>query len=201
MPPEPIGGIFNARFQSGRFIETIPPTNAVTSIPVLLRNPTYPVRLQWNIGRENNAKYWLSMPNQKKLALTASGSTQVQSAASGALLLIAQATQPCPPATRADRGDEVNESMPMPSQYSLAQNYPNPFNPPTQIRYDLPEPTHVRLAVFNVLGQEVQVLLDEAEDAGYKTANFDASKWPSGVYFYRLQAGNFTAVKKMILAK
>ncbi len=92
-------------------------------------------------------------------------------------------------------------SIQIPPSFSLQQNYPNPFNPTTRFEYTLPTAEHVTLRVYNVLGQEVATLVDDELDPGYKSISFDASSLPSGIYFYRLQAGNFTAVKKMILAK
>jgi len=95
--------------------------------------------------------------------------------------------------------EEVSSSIP--DAYALEQNYPNPFNPVTSIRYTLPKSEHVRLSVFNMLGQEVAVLVDESQEAGYKTISFDASNLPSGVYSYRLTAGRFTDTKTMLLLK
>lgn len=89
----------------------------------------------------------------------------------------------------------------VPVAYSLGQNYPNPFNPVTEIKYGLPEDVTVLLKVYNVLGQEVLTLVNEFQSAGYKTVSFEANTLPSGVYFYRLQAGTFTELKKMLLAK
>jgi hypothetical protein len=83
----------------------------------------------------------------------------------------------------------------------LHSNFPNPFNPVTDIRYDLPEDMHVTLKVYDVLGKEVANLVDEVQSAGYKSAMFDGSGFPSGVYFYRLTAGTFVEMKKMIFAK
>jgi hypothetical protein len=89
----------------------------------------------------------------------------------------------------------------MPAAFSLSQNYPNPFNPATSFSYDLPKASHVRLEVFNVLGQKVATLVDAMQSAGVYNAEWDASAHASGVYFYRLNAGNFTETRKMLLLK
>ncbi|MBC8043157.1 MAG: T9SS type A sorting domain-containing protein [Rhizobacter sp.] len=85
--------------------------------------------------------------------------------------------------------------------YSLSQNYPNPFNPATRISFSLPSAGLVKLKVYDVLGRVVKVLVDEKRDAGRYEVSFDASRFASGVYFYRLQSGNFIQSKKMILVK
>lgn len=95
----------------------------------------------------------------------------------------------------------VHNTTSTPTSYSLAQNYPNPFNPTTTISFDLPEFSHVRLVVYDVLGREVQTLLDGERSAGHYQISFDASKLPSGLYLYRITAGTFTEVRKMILMK
>jgi hypothetical protein len=89
----------------------------------------------------------------------------------------------------------------IPKAFALQQNYPNPFNPSTTIRYDLPKTSHVTLKVFNALGQEVVTVTDELQEEGHKAVEFDASHLPSGVYFYRLQAGDFVQTKKLILLR
>ncbi len=88
-----------------------------------------------------------------------------------------------------------------PSSYVLAQNYPNPFNPVTTIKYELPKTEYVTLTVYNIMGQVVTKLVDRTVEAGYHEAVWDASKLASGVYIYKLTAGNFTSVKRMMLVK
>jgi photosystem II stability/assembly factor-like uncharacterized protein len=85
--------------------------------------------------------------------------------------------------------------------YQLAQNYPNPFNPATKIRYSIPQQSYVVLKVYNALGQEVMTLIDGAQKPGIHTVQFDARNLASGIYFYRITAGDFVNVKKMMLLK
>jgi hypothetical protein len=89
----------------------------------------------------------------------------------------------------------------VPQRFSLAQNYPNPFNPSTTIKYELPKSSHVSLSVYDILGREVSLLVNERRDAGVYEVKFDGSNLASGVYFYRLQAGDFVAAKKLLLIK
>jgi len=89
----------------------------------------------------------------------------------------------------------------IPSMYDLEQNYPNPFNPTTTINYSLPQQGMVTLKVYNIIGQEVGTLVNGYRNAGTHSVAFNAQQLSSGVYFYRLQAGNFSSVKKMLLLK
>ena len=89
----------------------------------------------------------------------------------------------------------------IPATYSLAQNYPNPFNPTTVISFQLPVTSRTTLRIYDVLGREVVTLVDEVRPAGTYTLRWDAAQNSSGIYFYRLQAGNFTATKKLVLLK
>ena len=88
-----------------------------------------------------------------------------------------------------------------PTQFELTQNYPNPFNPSTVINYSIPVNGMVSLKVFNVLGQEVATLVNEMQTVGNYKATFNATSLSSGVYFYKIEAGNFTSVKKMMFLK
>ncbi|MBL7034076.1 MAG: T9SS type A sorting domain-containing protein, partial [Candidatus Delongbacteria bacterium] len=99
--------------------------------------------------------------------------------------------------------DEEGVSTPVtsPLDYSLAQNYPNPFNPTTTIEFSLPVVTSVQLLIYDVTGRRVAVLVDDALAAGNHQVRFEAGGLPSGIYFYKMQAGAYWAVKKMILIK
>ncbi|GEM_PF-2308220 len=93
----------------------------------------------------------------------------------------------------------INEGIP--KETKLKGNYPNPFNPVTRIAYDLKEDVLVRIIVYDILGREVQTLVNEIQSAGSKEIAFDGSHLPSGMYFYKFSAGKYHAVKKFILAK
>jgi aminopeptidase N len=93
------------------------------------------------------------------------------------------------------------EILPIPVEYSLKQNYPNPFNPSTTIEYTIPQNGFVSLKVFNVLGKEVATLVNGQNESGKHKVEFDASSLNSGVYFYRIESGNFVETKKLVLLK
>jgi hypothetical protein len=87
------------------------------------------------------------------------------------------------------------------SQFYLSQNYPNPFNPVTNIRYQIPKSSFVTLKVYDALGNEVEVLVNEEKPAGSYTVSFDGGKLSSGIYFYKLDSGSYKATRKLILLK
>ena len=89
----------------------------------------------------------------------------------------------------------------VPGKYSLSQNYPNPFNPSTTISYALPVARFVSLKIYDMMGREVADLVNTNQDAGFYSVKFDGSKLSSGIYFYKMKSGDFTAVKKLILMK
>ena len=97
--------------------------------------------------------------------------------------------------------EKENAEEQVQSSYSLNQNYPNPFNPSTKISYSLPEANFVTLKIYDMLGREVSTLVNEMKPAGTFEAEFDASKLSSGTYVYKLNAGGYQTVKKMILTK
>jgi len=98
-------------------------------------------------------------------------------------------------------GVEENEPIAIPKTFALRQNYPNPFNPSTTIQYDLPTNKMVSLRVYDLLGREVVTLVEKRQEAGSYQVVFDAVNLPSGIYFYRLTAGDFVSSRKMLLIK
>jgi hypothetical protein len=98
-------------------------------------------------------------------------------------------------------GSVVWEQATLPVEYALEQNYPNPFNPVTTIGYSLPRDSKVCLTVSNILGETVDVLVNDIQQAGRYTVQFDASALSSGVYFYRIEAGDFKQIRKMVVLK
>jgi hypothetical protein len=88
-----------------------------------------------------------------------------------------------------------------PTEFLLYQNYPNPFNPTTIITYQIKESDYVQLKVYDVLCHEVALLIDKVQASGYYQVTFDGNNFSDGIYFYRLQCGNYVDVKKMVLVK
>ncbi|MBN2412213.1 right-handed parallel beta-helix repeat-containing protein [candidate division KSB1 bacterium] len=101
---------------------------------------------------------------------------------------------------KTDTGIE-NEGLGIPVEFSISQNYPNPFNPVTSIRYGLPSNSEVTITVHNALGQQIEVLVEGFQRAGYHNVVWNAVNYGSGVYFYKIKAGSFTQIRKAILTK
>lgn len=95
----------------------------------------------------------------------------------------------------------VENNIQKPIDYSLSQNYPNPFNPNTTISYQIPKAGKVSLKVYDILGKEVAVLVEEYKEIGKYIVNFNGSNLASGIYMYKLEAGNFVSTKKLVLMK
>jgi hypothetical protein len=96
---------------------------------------------------------------------------------------------------------DVVEVEVVPDQYALSQNYPNPFNPSTTIQFSLPKQTHLKINLYNMLGEQVATLAEGMFESGYHKVTFNTSNLPSGTYIYRLESSDFVQVKKMILMK
>jgi len=93
--------------------------------------------------------------------------------------------------------DEINS----PNEFSLLQNYPNPFNPATTITWSQPIQANVTISIYDILGNEIETICDQETSSGKHSINFSAKDLPSGIYFYKIIAGNFISTKKMILLK
>ena len=101
----------------------------------------------------------------------------------------------CSPVASAPEQEET------PGAFRLGQNYPNPFNPSTRIDFDLSRQSHVKLEVYNTLGQSVALVINEVRQAGHYSVGFDGGNLGSGVYFYRLQAGGFVQTRKLVVLR
>ena len=118
-------------------------------------------------------------------------------------------SRPMPSGTRPDIGAQEERTVvvgisgreELPVSYDLHQNYPNPFNPSTTIKYDLPKSSVVRLTVYDMLGREVSMLVNERKEMGVYEVKFDGSRLSSGVYFYQIQAGSFVETRKLLLVR
>jgi hypothetical protein len=177
LPPVPPAGSFDVRFADGSWIT---PEGEVT----IRVQGDAPVSVTLH-GSANNAVTFYA------------GSTELDRVQllEGESVALPQGTDRITINASAENATEI------PDVASLEQNYPNPFNPTTSIRFGIPAKSEVTLDVFNMLGQRVAQLVNSEMNAGYHTIGFDASSLSSGMYIYRLQAGNFTATKKLMLVK
>jgi len=135
--------------------------------------------------------YWVKVNQSGKLILSTSPSVMADN-----IRIIPTSELPPPP----PQEDEAIRS-PLPNEFALYQNYPNPFNPSTIVHYQIPVNSHVSLKLFDVLGHEVLTLVDEFQEAGYKSIAVNATGLTSGVYFCQLKSGNFVDTKKLLLMK
>jgi hypothetical protein len=177
LPPVPPSGAFDVRFSSSKMVETL----IDKELQINISSATYPVTLKANgvdllvtdavNGQLLNAK----VRNGSELLITDSRLDKIK--ISGRL------------------AEEI------PTNYSLEQNYPNPFNPSTVITFGLPKEQQVNLSIYNILGERVTELKNEIMKPGFYSIDFNASSLASGVYFYRMHAGDFASTKKMLLIK
>jgi hypothetical protein len=187
LPPPPPEGIMDVRFRSQRMLET-PEKPGPAEFPVCISSAQLPLRIDWNLSSDaSEFALELTFAGEEPQVHSLSGQGKLSIARTGfieAKVVISPAFAPEPP-----------------KEYALAQNYPNPFNPLTSIRYDLPAASRVSLKMYNLLGQEVGTLVDELQEAGFKSVHWDASGIASGVYFCRLKAGDFVQTKRMMLLR
>jgi hypothetical protein len=186
LPPQPPAGAFDARFGSQASLAIVP--GGMTDgweIPLSVTARGAEVDLSWTVRNGDGLLY--ELVGRKGTSVTFRRSISGDGTARIAI---------------SDGTSYALAAATIPSEFSLAQNYPNPFNPATTISFELPAESRVRLEVYNTLGQVVATLIGgEMRTAGGHTVEFDAAGLPSGVYFYRIHAGSFTAMHKMVLMK
>jgi len=180
LPPVPPAGIFDVRYSSGRYLESLNKTD----LDIQLSSVHFPVK----ISAENLNGYLLHLKDK------VGGKVLNQNLEQGEEIQISQ------PLTRMSLAAQLSSSI-VPLSYELKQNYPNPFNPSTTINFSLPVSGHVRISVFDVLGRKVTDLVDAEMPAGYHQVEFNNRNCPSGTYFYVMESGNFKAVKKLSILK
>lgn len=170
LPPKPPLGAFDARFDGDRYVETLPDKKP-RHYTLAVQSNGGEVELAWDFNSTPGYKFSLSVDN-KIMALGGSGSRLLKRDESSLVL----------------HAIKTAENT-IPVEFALHQNYPNPFNPATEIRYDLPFPSDVRLTVYNLLGVEVAILIQERQEAGSHITSWNPSG-ASGLYFYRIEARN-----------
>lgn len=185
LPPEPPGDAFDARFAGDRYLVT---ESAGTITAIAPGELTFKLVLsKLSVGRAY--RFAVSVDDEIMETVELADKQEYTISSAGQPVTLNMTT------------DEKSSVAELPVAFSLSQNYPNPFNPETLIRYSLPEKVHVNLAVYNLLGQKVAVLMNDEQAPGHHEVIFDASRLSSGIYIYRLQAGNYTSTKQMTLIK
>ncbi|MBI3765739.1 MAG: T9SS type A sorting domain-containing protein, partial [Ignavibacteriales bacterium] len=188
LPPSPPDQTFDVRFTSNSLVTIYPEyIERAKEFSITLTGVSYPLRVNYIPNQRENKSFSLVEQKErvavKTHALQGDKVTVINRHELDFLLL------------------RVCQGAALPTKYALYQNYPNPFNPITKIEYDLPNISHVNLKVYNLLGQEVETLVDEIQEAGYKSVEWKAQQTASGMYFYKFVAEKFTDTKKMLLVR
>jgi len=195
LPPLPPVEILDVRYSSQRYVEFTDAANpSRQEFPIRINGGEFPMVFSWDEPENLNMTAILEIKQfgekPKELPLVGKGNIilREENASSAKLVILPK------------------NSEDLPTELTLHQNYPNPFNPVTKIRYDLPKDSRVNLKVYNILGQEIAVLVDEVQQAGYKIIEWDTRNTLngdlcSGIYFYRLEVEEYVSIKKLILLK
>jgi hypothetical protein len=191
-PPSPVEG-FRVSYASGRILETYPSiTKAGTAFPIMVNAKNGPLSVSWNIVNGDKKRFTIvDGENGKYLkATTLYASGIIGNIKAGVSRIILQ----------------VDGGVAVPKEFSLSQNYPNPFNPSTKVVVGLPQTAPLEVAVYNILGQKVATLVNEVREAGYHTITWNGTtdaglQVGTGVYFFRMNAGTYTAIRKVMMMK
>jgi hypothetical protein len=183
---------FDARYTSGRMVETYPAqldARASYEYPVAVEASAYPVTITWNV-RATDRQLVLSTADGKLGNTIMSGVGRVKIADPSVKGVVIR----------------VTEGLALPKEFALGQNYPNPFNPSTRFTVDVPKIADVTVAVYDILGRQITTLLTGQQTAGVKTIEWDGTDArgtvvPTGVYFVRMSAEDFSATHKIMLMK
>jgi hypothetical protein len=190
MPPAPPAGALDARFETAEGGSMVQTHAAKVSEPVAfsvaVQSDAYPLTVSWKI-KGGTASYELTDGRGgqafRAKEMTGEGTIKITNSELNKFTV------------------KLVGGGQLPADFALSQNYPNPFNPSTTIKYDLPVDSRVSLKVFNILGQEVVTLVSEEQKAGYRSAQWNANNFASGVYFYTLATNSFVQTKKLVLMK
>jgi hypothetical protein len=206
LPPRPPAKSFDLRFSSGGMAAALPAEVGdqpeLAEQVILLQGVTLPLNLSWTFqpgveldlygnhrGTPPGDPPGTPLGGRAKIAtLTGTGSVVITSGGGSSDLV-------------SSLGLRRTQESTLPAGFSIAQNFPNPFNPLTTIVYELPIASRVAIRVYDVLGKEVGVLVDETKDAGRHSVSWDGSAMPSGVYYCRMTAGSFSDGRKLLLIR
>ncbi|MBI1808218.1 MAG: T9SS type A sorting domain-containing protein [Ignavibacteria bacterium] len=181
LPPSPPTEIFDVRYVTNRIMEVADKERSKEAT-LRISAGEYPLTVAWK--SHDIAQGAVLIVDGKEIAMKEDGETRILHPTSHIKLRLLPAA-----------GREL------PKEFALYQNYPNPFNPSTVIRYQLPVSGYVTLKIYNVIGQEVATLVNEMQEAGYKSVDWNAIAFSGGVYYYRLVTGDFSSVKKLVVVK
>ncbi|MBI5215404.1 MAG: T9SS type A sorting domain-containing protein [Ignavibacteriae bacterium] len=187
LPPVAPEGLFDARFSSNNMVETFSASKVNEEYTINIQSSSFPLTLTWDAS-VNQTKTMLLTDNSdgtlfRNVYLRGKGSVKITNPS------VKQVTV------------RTLEGSSLPLEFALLQNYPNPFNPSTDFGFRISDFGLVTLKIYDVLGREVTMLVNEEKEPGEYTVQWDASNFPSGVYFYKLTAGKFSDVKKLLLVK
>jgi hypothetical protein len=182
---------FDSRIEYNEYVKKVSADSSEIDLNILVHTNSYPINLSWELNPANGINYSFindSGTGKISVILNEAGNATFNQLNNNRIKLLATI-------------NKSSSDLLLPKDYVLEQNYPNPFNPSTTIKFALPKESQINLTVFNILGEKVRELKNEIVKPGYYEVNFDASMLASGIYLYRIKAGEFVQTKKMILMK